>query len=440
MHKILLLIIFVCFVGVLYIYSGNFIYPNTTLGDTPINGLTPSRISFLLRAKKSKPLKIQIQDRVYEYTYDKLGISINTEETVNDIFARNRKIFPLNTVYLVQSFFTKKAYLPSITFSPDFYQFTTDTVYDLSTGRNNISVNEAEKRIIYKENELHFKLDRENLRAQIVVNFGKNTVIKPKVHKLSNTLQEKVATQNTKLEKVYEMPLKIVIDDNATAQYITVSPTDLKKLISFDYQSIPDYLQLKLNEPVVNAFINTNQQVFTKDSDKKISVSQFKSDVLSAMHSRLDGIETEAVVAKVDLTPNTNGNLAYKYVEVDISQQRMYLFQNGSQVGAYNISSGLYYPTPTGSFKIMNKATNAFSDIYHVWMPYWMAFYYDPKIKAYMGIHELPYWVAGDGTEVRRPREFIGSPHTAGCVALDLGMAKIVYDFADIGMPVHVFN
>ena len=239
---------------------------------------------------------------------------------------------------------------------------------------------------------------------------------------------------------MYEKPLQIAIDDTQNLQFITLSPGDIRNLFTFDYQPVTDYLQVTLNESFFNTLISTHQHVFARDSDRKVSVANLKSDVLAAMHTRLAGNDTDTVVAKIEYSSNTSGTLATKYIEIDISQQKMYLFQNGVQVGTYIISSGLYYPTPPGSFTILNKATNAFSDIYHVWMPYWMAFYYDPKIKAYMGIHELPYWVAGDGTEVRRPREFIGSPHTAGCVALDLGIAKIVYDFAEVGMPVHIFE
>ena len=156
--------------------------------------------------------------------------------------------------------------------------------------------------------------------------------------------------------------------------------------------------------------------------------------------ARYYGYEVNDLLAKIDYQPNTNGEKADKYIEIDLSQQLIYLFENGKRSTTYKISSGLYYPTPKGEFQIMNKAINAYSDIYHVYMPYWMAFYYSDKIKAYFGIHELPYWVDQSGKQIQRPREFIGSPHTGGCVALDPSNAKDVYDFATIGMKVFIFE
>jgi len=137
--------------------------------------------------------------------------------------------------------------------------------------------------------------------------------------------------------------------------------------------------------------------------------------------------------------PNTDGSKAHKYIEVDISQQKLYLFEHGILKRSYSVSTGLEYPTPTGTFYIYNKNPNAYSSIYHVWMAYWLGFYLDPHLKASIGIHELPYWYVS-GVKKFRPRDFIGSPHTGGCIALDIGKAQEVYMFADIGTPVYIFN
>ncbi len=138
--------------------------------------------------------------------------------------------------------------------------------------------------------------------------------------------------------------------------------------------------------------------------------------------------------------PNTDGTKKNKYIEIDISQQKMYLFEKGVLKKSYRVSTGLYYPTPTGVFTIFNKNLNAYSSIYHVWMAYWMAFYIDPYLKASFGIHELPYWYDASGKKKFRPRDFIGSPHTGGCVALDIGKAQEVYAFADVGTSVYIFD
>lgn len=159
---------------------------------------------------------------------------------------------------------------------------------------------------------------------------------------------------------------------------------------------------------------------------------------LSAQYTTPPPVE-EQIVPVIKEGPNSDGSLSRKYIEVDLTQQKMYLFQNGMVQNSYSISTGLDYPTPTGKFIIFNKAMNAYSGIYHVWMPYWLGFYIDPKLHASFGVHELPYWYS-KGLKVRRPRENIGSPHTGGCIALDIGKAKEVYVFADIGTPMYIFD
>ena len=72
-------------------------------------------------------------------------------------------------------------------------------------------------------------------------------------------------------------------------------------------------------------------------------------------------------------------------------------------------------------------------------MPYWMGFEFSKELGAYFGIHELPYFYSGT-KKIQRPREFIGAPNTGGCVALDIGDAKEVYQLANLGTPVVIYQ
>jgi lipoprotein-anchoring transpeptidase ErfK/SrfK len=145
------------------------------------------------------------------------------------------------------------------------------------------------------------------------------------------------------------------------------------------------------------------------------------------------------VVLGVDDGPNSDGSEAAQFIEVDLSQQKMYLWKGGRMERSYQVSTGLYYPTPTGEYAIMNKADNAFSAIFGVYMPFWMAFNYQNDIGAYVGIHELPYKLV-NGLKVYRFGNYIGSKKTGGCVALNPGEAKEVYDWANVGTRVRTFD
>src|SRR3989344_5608406 len=431
MNKILAVILLTLIITFSHLYLTNFIYPQTYLGKLPVAGLTQKQVRQQITAVEK--IKLLLKDRVYEYPISKLGVIVESDKTLKDLFA------PQSVLTFVRSLFLTRTVKPTLIFSQDFYHFTLSTVFNLSKQPESLNIDQINKTIVYNPSK-QYKIDTESLKSLIAENYGTENILKPQVYKLENDLKENIHIQNQKLAAAFQKPLKIVIQKAGELQTLTITPAELKNLMLIDYLSADNLLDVQVSSSVFTDFYQKNALLLAQDRDKKVSASQLKADVLSAFTTRLQGASTDTVLAKIDYVPNSEGNLAPKYLEIDISQQKMYLFANGQFIARHNISSGLYYPTPTGQFKILNKALNAYSDLYHVWMPFWMAFYYGPKLNAYFGIHELPYWVAGDGTKIQRPREFLGSPHTGGCVALDIGVARQVYDFVEVGTPVYVFD
>lgn len=118
-----------------------------------------------------------------------------------------------------------------------------------------------------------------------------------------------------------------------------------------------------------------------------------------------------------------------KYIDISLKYQNMVTFEDGKALDAYMISSGMRgHPTPIGTFKIENKSLRAWSKLYGLWMPFWMAYLPDGE----MGIHELPIWPSG----YQEGAVHLGTPVSHGCVRLGVGPAERVYNWADIGTPV----
>ncbi len=116
-----------------------------------------------------------------------------------------------------------------------------------------------------------------------------------------------------------------------------------------------------------------------------------------------------------------------KSIDVNLSTQRLKLYQGGVLIAEYLISSGRPgMATPTGNFTVLSKETNHWSTQYSLFMPYAMKFY-----NGYY-IHELPYWPGG----YREGEEHLGIPVSHGCVRLGVGAAQQVFNFADIGTPI----
>lgn len=119
-----------------------------------------------------------------------------------------------------------------------------------------------------------------------------------------------------------------------------------------------------------------------------------------------------------------------KYLDIDLSSQTIFLFEDGKEKGAFKVSTGKGgMDTPKGIFSVMGKAARPWSRDYGLFMPWFIQF-----TNQGHGIHELPEWPSGykEGTN------HLGIPVSHGCVRLGVGPAKEVYDFATIGMLIVV--
>lgn len=131
------------------------------------------------------------------------------------------------------------------------------------------------------------------------------------------------------------------------------------------------------------------------------------------------------------ISPGYNpGKYEGRYIEVNLSEQMMYLFEGKDLRSTYRVSTGKWsMPTPTGEFKIENKHDRAYSATYGLYMPWWMGF-----IGTEYGIHELPEWPNG----AKEGEDHIGTPVSHGCIRLGIGSAEAVYNFATEGTLVFI--
>lgn len=116
---------------------------------------------------------------------------------------------------------------------------------------------------------------------------------------------------------------------------------------------------------------------------------------------------------------------AKKSIRVRLSKQKLSRFLGKTRLDTLTISSGRWnLPTPTGSFRIINKHPRAWSKQYGLYMPYWMGF-----AGGAFGIHELPEWPNG----YKEGASHLGTPVSHGCIRLGVGDAKRVYSWTPTG-------
>jgi lipoprotein-anchoring transpeptidase ErfK/SrfK len=137
-------------------------------------------------------------------------------------------------------------------------------------------------------------------------------------------------------------------------------------------------------------------------------------------------------VAAPPATSGTSGNAARRIV-VDLSAQRMYVYQNGQLLWNWVVSTGRPgQETAVGKYKVQNKIPNAYASTWNLQMPYWLGIYWAGSLQN--GIHALP--IQGNGQ--RLWAGYLGQRVSFGCIILGTQNAKTLYNWATVGTPVDI--
>ncbi len=139
-----------------------------------------------------------------------------------------------------------------------------------------------------------------------------------------------------------------------------------------------------------------------------------------------EGLTTSNIEAGMLLTiPSKNDLLPLpvipnKRIVVDISNQRMTVYEDGEVRNIYVVSTGIASsPTMAGVFQVQTHEINAYASNWDLYMPHFMGIY--EAWPGFMnGIHGLPLLSSG----TRLWASTLGSPASYGCIILDLALPK----------------
>ncbi len=189
----------------------------------------------------------------------------------------------------------------------------------------------------------------------------------------------------------------------------------------------PEEKMDKKTQYTINLQLKHNYLDFSREIYQGSFTTKFPPPVFYNYAKNNEPVKTEERLEEVE--PQI---LEGKYIDIDLSSQTMFIFNNGKEEGAFKVSSGKWgMDTPKGTFKVMAKAKRPWSKKYGLYMPWFIQF-----TNQGHGIHELPEWPSGykEGTN------HLGIPVSHGCVRLGIGTAKTVYDFATVGMLIVIHS
>ena len=227
----------------------------------------------------------------------------------------------------------------------------------------------------------------------------------------------------------------VPVDRTVAASWLSVSPgEDGAFVVSADAAAIQpavDGLAAAVNRDVVNATVITD------------SAGNALSDVTTGVVGR--ALESTDGIASAFAAQLAEGNAAYpltvsevpfttttlaRRIEVDLSDQRTYLYENNAVVQSWAISSGLTpNDTPTGDFRMQAHVRIQGMGNRDLTKP---PYYYTPDVpwvsyfNGDVGFHGT-YW-----------HDNFGSPMSHGCINMTIDAARYVYDWAPLGTEVSV--
>ncbi len=257
--------------------------------------------------------------------------------------------------------------------------------------------------------------------------------IKPEITEDSEALVNACNKANNILNKNVEMTAfsnKTAIDKSVVQKWIKIDE---------NFNVVP-------NEDEINNYVSSLDSIYTsykKDRQFKTGsgnvVTVKGGDYGRALNT--DDLKTQLTSIITD--DNTTGfvlnfsrgamgsvenDIGTTYVEVDLTNQHLYMFVEGNLVVETDVVTGKpdgTHDTPQGTYKLKYKQLDATLNGpgYSTPVAYWMPFNGD------IGLHDAT-WQPRFGTD----RYITGGSH--GCVNLPLDAAKSIYEYAVVGMPV----
>ena len=157
----------------------------------------------------------------------------------------------------------------------------------------------------------------------------------------------------------------------------------------------------------------------------------FHFDMRLTLHDRslvgvwnIDGVDVSLEEQdNIDAAEDERG-----WIDIDISEQRVYAMQGGNQIREIVVSTGIdRYPTVTGQFKIYVKHLKADMRGVDLGVPWYL-----PDVPYVM------YFFSGYGIHGTYWHDNFGTPMSHGCINLTISDAEWLYNFSEVGTRVNI--
>jgi vancomycin resistance protein YoaR len=439
-------------------YAGK-IYKNVSVANIDLSGKTKQQAVFLLQKKFStiydQEITLKTEAKEVKTKVADTGLTLNADQIASDSYNIGRSNNFFREAYFSAQTLWRK---DSIKVEPKIDQEKYKKFTEIAVAQLNTEPQDAS--ILIENGEIKEKTEQEGQ----LVDAGNLT---EKILALTKENSSKIISLEAK-----KTPPKVVVSSFGPAK--AYAQTILSKTFKFTYDTsvfaptkaeiglwisfVNDKSEYKavLNENNLQAYLNkigknfevakadrkinaTNSSVIDegrdgKYLDKNAAIAQIKSQ-LNSSNNIIVALATYAVArGEVRVFPAEGfgpGRFPGKYVDIDLTQQKLCEIDGNTILNCYIISSGKPgMATPAGTFTINDKNPRHWSGKYGMWLPWWQQF----KTGGW-GLHELP---ETDNPKWKEVPDHLGTPISHGCVRLGVGPAQELYNWTEMGTIVYI--
>lgn len=192
----------------------------------------------------------------------------------------------------------------------------------------------------------------------------------------------------------------------------------------------------RLFRPQLASYLLTQELTSQKKVEEILSL-QDKPSLLTEVifnNQKLDYLTAElSSIAQAPLDKlgqeNVLGAGDERWIEVNLTQQRVYGWEGSTLVHNYLVSTGLWAPTPTGDYRIWTKLA---STTMKGGSKALGTYYYLPNVPCTM------YFYKGYGLHGTYWHNNFGHPMSHGCVNMRTSEACAIFNWASVGTRVNI--
>lgn len=441
------------------IFTEGVIFPGVSVAGRDLSYKTRNQAREILTGMKTdRSFQIQVGNSVFNATGKDLGAQYDLESTLDSAYAIGHN----SPIPLLGFFEVNKSGQLGYTYQinkKDLQAFVSKIVSAVGTDPVNATIKISEGNIELLEDKDGYRVDQklltDLLQNSIANGKDQNLKLEPKIVK-APLLKKDVTPVVDKVEDILNHSVVLNyqgrqyipsrIDKGHWLTFATREKVDgtAELVIGLSREQIEGYLQSvanQLNVAPVNKKVNIRNGVSSVEREGVDGSAIIQTPAVDAiMNGLLSGnvsydLSSTTIAFKTET--NRTVSLDYgRYIEVNLSIQRLWAYQDNQVIFTTPITSGATgagFPTATGLFAIYAKERSRYLNgrpygwNYNVYVDYWMPFYLG------YGLHDADWRSSFGG-----PDYYYGGSH--GCVNMPKASAAFLFGWADIGTPVWVHN